>query len=364
MRNYLWRTCCLMALWMACTNPNPRSGRDNFRSERRPVDTIGFAHLDWQVDSVMARIGRISPADTCHSDTTACWRVAICPHDDYTYVGRSYPAVLRHFRAKHVILFGVAHKARQLNISDKIVFDRYTRWHGPYGPIAVSKLREDLIKRLPSDVAMTSDTLQTVEHSLESMLPILQHLNRDAEILPILVPAMSMERSRLIAGRVASALAEIMKEEHLEWGKDIALLITTDAVHYGDEGWNGKNMAPYGVDSSGYAQAVAREQQIIDSCLTGTMTPEKISLFSASTVRADDYREYRWTWCGRYSLPTGLMVANDLRELLGAKALWGNSLGYSTSIDHKPLPVDDLLMGRTAPANLHHWAGYAAIGYP
>lgn len=41
----------------------------------------------------------------------------------------------------------------------------------------------------------------------------------------------------------------------LEWGRDFCIVISTDAVHYGDKEWGGKNYAPYGTDSAGYAKA-------------------------------------------------------------------------------------------------------------
>jgi hypothetical protein len=57
------------------------------------------------------------------------------------------------------------------------------------------------------------------------------------------------------------------------------LLISSDAVHYGDEEWGGNNYAPYGTDSTGNAQAVAHELEIIRTCFTGALTQEKIERF-------------------------------------------------------------------------------------
>ena len=329
------------------------------------VDTVGFAHLGWQVDSVVDRIGRTFPKEmaTAKVDPNRPWRVAICPHDDYTYAGWLYPALLRNLKAKTVIIFGVAHKARQLNISDRIVFDTYQAWHGPYKNIKVSSFREELLDALPKNLCLVSDTLQKVEHSVESMLPFLQYFNQDVEIVSILVPAMETATMAAIAEPLARAIAKTMKELRLEWGKDVALLITTDAVHYGDEEWGGKNMAPFGADSAGYAKALTKEYMILDSCLTGNLTTERIKKFAATTVKPDDYREYQWTWCGRYSVPFGLMVTMDLLKNLDSKPLSGKLIGYSTSIDHPSLKVDDLRLGRTAIATIRHWVGYASVGY-
>ena len=44
----------------------------------------------------------------------------------------------------------------------------------------------------------------------------------------------------------------------------------------------------------------------------------KSELFSRATVREDDWREYQWTWCGRYSVPLGMLVAWNLQQVLGA----------------------------------------------
>jgi MEMO1 family protein len=118
-----------------------------------------------------------------------------------------------------------------------------------------------------------------------------------------------------------------------------------------------------GADSAGYAKAVAKEHMIIDSCLTGSLTTERVKKFATTIVKPNDYREYQWTWCGRYSVPFGLFVALDLQKELNADPLSGKFIGYSTSIDHPSLKVDDLRMGKTAIANIRHWVGYASVGY-
>jgi MEMO1 family protein len=363
MKLILWLP-VLLFLTVSCSE-GKKTSHSNKIATRPVVDTVGFAHLDWQVDSVVNRISRTFPGELSVAKDVSLtpWRVAICPHDDYTYASWHYPAILGNLKAKTIILFGVAHKARQLNISDKIVFDTYGYWHGPYKKIRVSSFREELTGILPNGLFLVSDTLHKVEHSLESMLPFIQYFNRDAEIISILVPFMDTNKMEEIASPLAAAIHGIMQQNKLEWGKDVALLITTDAVHYGDEDWGGKNMAPFGADSAGYLKAVAKEHAIIDSCLAGELSIGKIKKFSSITVLPDNYKEYRWTWCGRYSVPLGLMVAEDLRRLSGEQPLVGRFIGYSTSIDHKPLKVDDLRMGRTANANIRHWVGYASIGY-
>lgn len=97
--------------------------------------------------------------------------------------------------------------------------------------------------------------------------------------------------------------------------------------------------------------------------ISGMLEPEKIKSFNGLTVQDTNFREYKWTWCGRYSVPFGLLTAYYLNKIVDGKSLNGIPVGYSTSIDHPKLPVENLNMGMTAPANSHHWVGYAAIGY-
>jgi MEMO1 family protein len=334
------------------------------------ADTVGFAHLERQIEAVVERIAAqdgqrieriLKDKGVVAGDH---WRMAIAPHDDYAYAGFMYPLVLRNVAAPVVIIFGVAHKAWQLGIEDQIVFDSFTHWHGPYGDIKVSSLREGIMKLLPEDSFRVSDQMQSIEHSVEAKLPFLQHYNRGVEFVPILVPHMSFARMGEIAPKLAGAIASIMNEERLEWGADIALVSSTDAVHYGDEGWGGKDFARYGIDAKGYTRALAHEQQILSDCFDGDLRPEKIERFTRYTLADHDHREYKWTWCGRYSVPFGLLTAWHLQQSCGGRTLSGTVLGYTTSLEDQVIKVDDLDgMGVTAPATLRHWVGYAGVGF-
>jgi AmmeMemoRadiSam system protein B len=337
-------------------------------SLRQPVDTVGFATTQKQMDSIMARIQReqgpmirrsLKEAKISGDDA---WKTIISPHDDYSYVGYLYPALFQNLKAKTIILFGVAHKARQLGIENRIVFDSYPSWKTPKGRIQVSSIREEILKELPSGTYMVSDSLQSIEHSVEALVPFIQYYRPDVEIISILVPAMNFERSQEIAHVLALAIQKAVAKRNWKWGTDFAMVISSDAVHYGDEGWGGSNYAFYGSDSAGYRNAVKHEWEIILT-ISGKFTPAEIRKFTSMTVDEKDYRTYKWTWCGRYSIPMGLLTSFYLSESLKMKPLEGIPVGYSTSIDKKPLQVKDLGMGITAPANIHHWVGYPAIGY-
>jgi AmmeMemoRadiSam system protein B len=339
--------------------------------KRRGVaDAVGFAHLERQIEAVVQRIAAQDGArlERILDDKSVAagdrWRMAIAPHDDYAYAGFMYPLVLRNLAAPVVIIFGVAHKARQLGLEDQLVFDSFTHWPGPYGDIAVSALREKIMAALPQGSYRVSDEMQSIEHSVEAKLPFLQHYNRGVEFVPILVPYMSFARMNELAPQLARAIASIIDDECLQWGADVALVASTDAVHYGDEGWGGRDFALYGANAEGYAKALVLERKIMHECFEGDLQPEKIERFTRYTLADHDHREYKWTWCGRYSVPFGLLTAWHLQQLLGALPLVGTILGYATSLEGQRIKVDDLDgMGVTAAATLRHWVGYADVGF-
>jgi AmmeMemoRadiSam system protein B len=347
-------------LMTACTS------QDQTGPERVPVDTVGFAQYPWQLDSIIARTDRMQHENLIRAagvlSDSAPLKVGISPHDDYSYAGYLYPALFQNVKSDVVILFGVGHRAKEFHIEDRIVFGSYRAWKSPSGSVKVSYLQDALMKKLPDDTYIVHDSLQTVEHSLEALIPFIEHYNPEAEIIPVIVPCMSFERTEEISGALAAAVKETMDAAKLEWGKGWSVVISTDAVHYGNEDWGGKNYDRFGVDSSGYKLATGYEEEIINTMLTGSLTPEKIKAFSSCTVRDDDYHEYKWTWCGRYTVPLGLLTCYRISQLEGI-TLTGVSAGYSTSIANSPIEVSDLGMGVTAPAKLTHWVGYAAVGY-
>lgn len=344
----------LFVCFMSC-----KSGKDTkLNSEKvRPLrDTVGFAQYPWQMDTIMSRI-KDGGWKAISGDPL---KLALCPHDDYTYVGKLYPELLQDIKAPNVILIGVAHSAARFGIEDSLVFDSFTSWKGPWKNVSVSPAREELLSILKDKYAILDDTLQKVEHSVESMIPFLQYFNRDVSIVSILVPAMSPDRMEACGKALAEAIRIVAERNKWEWGRDYSIVVTTDAVHYGNEDWGGADRAYYGCDEKGNIAAVAHEKEIIDMSLTGSITPDKIRLFNSYTINTDNYREYKWTWCGRYCVPVALYTAYYLN---GANPLTGELAGYSTSITSNHIMVDDIRLGRTAIATNCHWVGYAAIRY-
>jgi MEMO1 family protein len=336
---------------------------------RKPVDPVGFATTGKQMDNVMARIN-MKFQDQMQSawksggvEDYTTWKTVICPHDDYTYAGWLYPAILRNVKAGTVFLIGVAHKAKKYKVEDKLVFDSYDAWAGPYGNVRVSDLRDRITNNLPKSEYIIHDSLQQAEHSLEAIIPFLQYYNRNVQIVPVLVPYMSFEKTKSLAFSFANALFRITQDDQLKWSGDYCIVISSDAVHYGCEDWGGSDYAFYGCDSSGYQKAVSHEKEIITTSLAGDVKQEKIRRFNEYTVQDTNYHAYKWTWCGRYSVPFGLLTTWYLSDNLRIGPVKGTLIGYTTSIDHDTIPFADLRMGKTAGASIRHWVGYAAMGY-
>jgi AmmeMemoRadiSam system protein B len=323
----------------------------------RPVhDTIGFTKYNWQLDSIYTRLGIKDSKNNLH------WKAAICPHDDYKYAGRLYYESLKGITANTIILIGVAHRARNFKLQDKIIFGDFTHWESPYGDLKVSDLNAEIIARLPQSSYLVHNNMQELEHSLEAIVPFLHRKSKNLEIIPILVPYINYETIDGISDALSAVVSKILKEQHLEYGKDVAVVISNDAVHYGNEEWSG-DLAPFGVGEEGTKKARALDREIIEKCLIKAISSEKVKAFTEYTIQNNDYTAYKWVWCGRYAVPFGVSFANKLNQILNKNPLIGTFLEYQSSIDHKLIKVEDLGMGTTAIATQKHWVGYASIKY-
>ena len=338
----------------ACKNKPNTLGKEHTRGLH---DTIGFAQYAWQMDTIYKRLNIEDTPNELH------WKAAICPHDDYKYAGALYYKSLEGINAKTILMIGVAHKAKNFELQDKIIFGDFTCWKSPYGMLPVSGLKKEILENMPEDSYLIHYDMQALEHSLEAIVPFLHKKNPDVEIIPVLVPYINYSDLDRISTDLAKAVHEVMRAHNLAYGKDLAIVISNDAIHYGDTDWGGKNMAPYGVDSLGTARARAHDKMLIDKYLTGTLDMHKIQSFLFDTTYEDNYKEYKWVWCGRYSVPFGLATANKLNLLNNKLSLWGTELAYSSSIDHKPFDVEDIRMGTTAIATQNHWVAYVSIKY-
>jgi AmmeMemoRadiSam system protein B len=325
---------------------------------RHQKDTIGFAQYAWQMDSVIARISSEDKAPT-----SKIYKAAVCPHDDYAYAAGLFNKTLSGVKAKTIVLIGVAHRARNFNLENKLIFGSFERWDSPYGGIKVSPLRDELLLNLKKESFIVHDSMMQLEHSLEAITPFLQKNNKEVEIIPLLVPYMTFENMDLFSEDLSQALSDLMKRKRLVYGYDLAIVISNDAVHYGSEGWGGKDLAPFGTNGSGNEKARQKDLTIIEECLENELTTSKIKLFNTYTVKQDDFKEYAWVWCGRYSLPFGLLTANKLNVNLNESNLSGTLIDWRSSLHNPHIAVEDIGMGTTAPATSKHWVAFTGIGY-
>ncbi len=338
---------------------------------RGQMDAVGFVTTAAQMDSVLAQCRVLASPRAAELEATQGWTgdtafsAAVCPHDDYYYAGRLYALLLPHIHAKTVVIFGVFHKAKVFECHDTLVFDSFKAWRGPYGPVTPSPVRDELIARLPRSDLIVDNDMQEVEHSVEAIVPWLQAFDRDVQIVSILVPYMDWTTMDRLAGDVSSALASIIQEKGWVLGRDIAIIASSDAVHYGDADWGGSNFAAFGTGPDGYAKAVDRDRGLIASDSSGPVRRDGLHAFLYACVDSTDVTHYKVTWCGRFSVPFGLDVASRVNESLTGKPLTGTLVDYGTSLGEVSLDLNAIPgLGATAPNNLHHWVGYPAIGYP
>jgi AmmeMemoRadiSam system protein B len=380
MENLLSGIVLLLALMISASPANPSDptpqellatvGIPPTDGERGQMDTVGFATSGEQMLGVVRQSKALATprqdvlrGEHGWGDKTT-FAAAVCPHDDYYYAGRLYALLMPYLNTDTVILFGVFHKARVWNLSDKLVFDSFDSWRGPFGPVKVSPIREEILSRLPEGDYVVDNDMQQVEHSVEAIVPWLQAYNPDVQIVSILVPYMDWETMDRLAVELSDALAVLMREKGWQLGRDVSVIASSDATHYGDAGWGGSNYATFGTDAAGYQKAVNRDLHLAESTLCGPVTRPSLERFLYTCVDRRDVSNYLLTWCGRFSVPFGLDVASRLNEELNGQQLVGTLLGYGTSLGEVSLDVDSLgSLGVTAPNNLHHWVGYPAIGY-
>lgn len=335
---------------------------------RGQMDTIGFVVEKAPAEDVVATAVRLEHESLVEQDHRLGMRDrqgfvgGICPHDDHLYAGRVYVHLTERITAPRVLLIGVFHRAKSWELQDRIVFDQFAGWRGPWGTIEIDSIRENLIASLQPESFVVDNAMHCREHSLEAILPFLQRGHPDRTIVPILVPHMGWDRMTKLTDELAGAIANVMKENGWRLGTDIAVVVSSDAVHYGPD----FDHAPFGTDTGAYDRAVARDLQLVDENLSGRLEPGKLHRLHEMLVDPDTL-EYRLPWCGRFSIPFGLEVLRKVSVATEGEAPYGSLLRSGTSLSEPELPVSPASresgLGYTAPSNLHHWVGYEAIGY-
>ena len=328
---------------------------------RGQLDTVGFAVDREQALDVVETAVRLEGGREALTGEALVG--GVCPHDDHLYAARVYVHLTERIEASRVLLVGVFHRARRWGVSDRVVFDAFDAWHGPWGPVPVDPLRAELVAAMRPASYLVDNGMHDAEHSLEALVPFLQSANRDVSIVPILIPYMDWARIDELTSELASALSAAMDRNGWRLGRDVAIVASSDAVHYGDD----FDHAPFGTDAEAYTHAVARDLELTRSHLEGPISAARLAGLLDRLVNESDVRSYRIPWCGRFSVPFGLELLRKVADQTGEGIPVGDLLRYGTSLSEPQLPVSqatrDAGLGYTAPSNLHHWVGYAAVGF-
>lgn len=329
---------------------------DPDESVRGRKDTVGFGERSGVMDEVWER-SLAPPAPEALGPPPGFGqpiRAVIAPHDDYIYAGRVYRRIVPMLAARTVIVFGVLHQWRRFDLRARLVLDSNREWATTEGPVRVSSLRERLLAILPAEHVVTSAIVHDCEHSIEALLPWLQHANPAVEIVPVLVATSRFEELAAMAAAFAHALGAALDSRGQELGRDVAIAISADAIHYGAD-FAQTRFGTGGADA--HARALELDRALLTGPLAGEVTRAKTRAAYETWVDPEHPEDYRWTWCGRFSIPFGLLV---LEQMGGAH---GWPLAYGTSFSAPPLALGDLGFGVTAPAGYEHFVGYPAAAY-
>jgi hypothetical protein len=252
-------------------------------------------------------------------------------------------------------------------VRDRLLLDDSAVWRVAGRDWRVdTALRAELASGL-GGLAEVSAERHAAEHSVEALLPWLGAAVENPLFVPILVPGMELDKLRTLADALSAALGDVCRARGWAPGRDLGLLISADAVHYGCEGWGDKGYAPFGCDAAGHAAGRAQDLILAEATLAGPLCDAGVGSFVRLVwdPTRPDYPAYpyRITWCGLYSIPFGLTVAARLQERLGAPPLAGELLRYGDSVSDGRLAVPGTHLGTTAPNMVAHWVGYATVIY-
>ncbi|HEX2867988.1 MAG TPA: AmmeMemoRadiSam system protein B [Ignavibacteriales bacterium] len=328
--------------------------------EVRPVrDDVGFCWTKGEMDELISYLS--TQQDNQQDETSEGLIGGISPHDDFLFAGDVYYPLFKALRANEVVIIGLTHGTVRREIGDPkniIMLDDYKYWKGPYGNVEVSGLREEIKSNLKPEYFQVNDKAQMLEHSIEALVPFIQHFNPGVKITPIMVTQMPFEMMDKISSDLSEIIANYIKKNNLTPGKDIAFLISSDATHYGED----FKFTPYGQDEKAHKTATERDQYVAKTYLNKTLDVQAVNaLNNALTTSQQDAGYQAPTWCGRFSVPFGLLTTVKTLEKLGLKAS-GKVLRNSDTWTEGILPIKRTNLGTTAPFSLKHWCGHMSAG--
>jgi AmmeMemoRadiSam system protein B len=325
---------------------------------RGRIDTTAYTGRPDQMAAVWERAMQPPPPDSLAPAPAPGVAAIICPHDEFDYAGRVYRRVIPLVTARTVIVIGVFHRYYRFDERDRWVFDTYRTWSASDGPVPVSALRESLMRRLARADWTRDSVAHDAEHSLEPLVVWLRHARPEVEIVPILVPGARFDRLRELADHLGAALGAEMAARGWRIGRDVAIAISADAIHYGPDF---KQVAFGTGGPEAYRAAVEKERALMTGPLRGPLTIDGIRTLHETFVDPGHPDTYRWTWCGRFSVPLGLLLLERVTRAGGGAI--GHPVAYATSVGWPELSLRDLGITPGAPCNLYHWVGYPGVAF-
>jgi AmmeMemoRadiSam system protein B len=327
----------------------------------RPIrDNVGFCWQSSEMNFLMKYLKSHSGNSEMFPSKNLA--AAISPHDDYLYAGGVYYPLYKLIKAKEIVIFGVTHGTVRKAMNDPkniLILDDYTFWHGPYGNVEISPLREILKAKLAKDDFMVSDSAQNIEHSIEALVPFLQYYNRKVKITPIMITQMPFERMDQVSDKLAAIISEYIKQNKLKAGKDIFFLISSDANHYGQD----FNNIPYGEDEAAHSDGTDNDKRIAKAAFTGSLNANKIQNLTKELWAKPIDNPPSPVWCGKYSIPFGLLTISKVINNVTGEKLNGVIYKYSDSWSEGVIPIKHTNLGLTAPFSLKHWVGWLSAGF-
>jgi len=325
----------------------------------RPVrDDVGFCWDATQMDRLIAYLEKGEQNSPVASGLIG----GISPHDDFLYAARVYIPLYRALHAKEVVIFGVTHGTVRKEIGDPknvLILDTFEKWRGPYSDVPVSALRDRIRIQMDSSAILVSNKAHELEHSIEATVPFIQHYNRGVAITPIMVTAMPLDRMEELSDKIAGIIAQYIQEKKYVLGKDIFILISSDANHYGKDFGN----VPFGEDADAHQHGIVRDSTIAANDLAGTLDNRKISDLARDLWGPTFADQGGVVWCGKYSIPFGLLTLQKVASKVLHRNATGTVLRYSDTYTEGVIPLRQTGMGTTAPFSLKHWVGFCAVGY-
>lgn len=327
------------------------------------MDKIGFSSPREQVKSIIQKAKERNDYYKLKGYKKEKVYKTIYPHDVHLYAGSLYLESLKNIKAKNVIFFGVSHKAKKWGIENKLTFEDFDGFKTPKGYLEINKdLRIYIIKNLKSEYLVLCRECQAEEHSIEGILPFLEYFAPDVKILPILVPYIDFDGIMEISEELSLIVFNWLKERNPNLVDNLQIIISSDAIHYGDQSWEGKNYAPFGIGCKALKKAIKRDIKISKKYLSGKIKEENLKEFLYTLVKKENLEEYKIPWCGRFSITFGTLFLKKLLSFYKIEIL-GVPIAYGTSIQIGQILDDKNGFGTTAQANLHHWVGYLSLEF-